>query len=244
MPLSRFGGLPLMPVGVPWPHFRTRPLSLLAVLDTAALRACDPDLGLPEYDVLLNFFYDMRKASMWVDGPESRGRWRVVAADPRIAVMREAPAGAITFPVSSVMGRQVMTLPGWQEDVLAVDYADVDSPGTSDLLAALDACDEVAFGDSARHQFGGWPRLVQSPLWAECSLHAAGIPALTPGAERHPQFVAMLERSTDWRLLLQLDSDPSLGWLWGESGSVYYAIREEDLQSGNFDATWMVSQCC
>jgi hypothetical protein len=181
---------------------------------------------------------------MWVDGPESKGRWRVVAADPRVAVLREPPAGAITFPVWPVAGRRVLTLPGWQEDVLAIDYTDIDSAGTSELLAALDAFDEAAFGDTVRHQFGGWPRLVHAPLWAECSLHAAGIPALTREAERHPRFVAMLERSTDWRLLLQLDSDEPLGWLWGESGCVYYAIRDEDLRTGNFDATWMVSQCC
>jgi hypothetical protein len=181
---------------------------------------------------------------MWVDGPESKGRWRVVAADPRVAVMREAPAGAITFPVWPVVGRRVLTLPGWQEDVLAIDYTDIDSAGTSELLAALDAFDEAAFGDAVRHQFGGWPHLVQAPLWAECSLHAAGIPALTREAEHHPRFVAMLERSADWRLLLQLDTDDSLGWLWGENGCVYYAIREEDLRTGNFDATWMVSQCC
>jgi hypothetical protein len=242
--ISRFGGLPLMPVDVGWPHFRNSPLSLLAVLDTAALRACDPDLPLPEHDTLLNFFYDMRQATMWPDGPASKGRWRVIAADPRSAMLREPPAGALTFPAWPVSGRQVLTLPGWQEDVFSLGHGDVDSPGTRNLLAALDAFDEMAFGDTARHQFGGWPYLVQAPLWAECSLHAAGIPALTRDAEQHPSFIAMLERSADWRLLLQLDSDRSMGWSWGENGFLYYAVRDEDLRRGNFDGTWMVFQAC
>jgi hypothetical protein len=50
----------------------------------------------------------------------------------------------------------------------------------------------------------------------------------------------MLERSADWRLLLQLDGDDAMGWLWGASGFLYYAIREQDLRRGDFDGTWMV----
>jgi len=46
----------------------------------------------------------------------------------------------------------------------------------------------------------------------------------------------------DWLLLLQADDD--VGWMWGDSGTIYYWIRRQDLHRARFDHTWMILQCC
>jgi hypothetical protein len=45
------------------------------------------------------------------------------------------------------------------------------------------------------------------------------------------------------RLLLQLDTDDDLGWMWGEVGRLYYLIRQEDLAARDFSHAWMTFQC-
>jgi uncharacterized protein YwqG len=79
---------------------------------------------------------------------------------------------------------------------------------------------ELDQGDAApRHRMFGWPDLVQNPV------------ELEPGA-------------ADRLLLLQLDTDDDIGWMWGDAGTLYYWIREQDLRTGRFDRTWMIFQCC
>ncbi|MDR2512739.1 MAG: DUF1963 domain-containing protein [Puniceicoccales bacterium] len=46
-----------------------------------------------------------------------------------------------------------------------------------------------------------------------------------------------------WKLLLQLDSDDDTGWMWGDVGTVYFRIREQDARKADFSKVWMVFQC-
>src|SRR5262249_47713148 len=48
--------------------------------------------------------------------------------------------------------------------------------------------------------------------------------------------------SRDWLLLFQMDSDPNAGMQWGNSGRLYYWIHRGDLQSRQFDHTWLILQ--
>ena len=50
-------------------------------------------------------------------------------------------------------------------------------------------------------------------------------------------------QAAQWRLLLQLDTDDSLGVMWGDSGRIYFWMREEDLRSRAFDRAWCILQC-
>jgi uncharacterized protein YwqG len=49
--------------------------------------------------------------------------------------------------------------------------------------------------------------------------------------------------SSDWLLLLQLDTDEDLEMMWGDMGMLYFWIRESSLQSKRFDETWTILQC-
>ena len=49
----------------------------------------------------------------------------------------------------------------------------------------------------------------------------------------------------NWRLLFQMEEGiaDELGLMFGDCGSIYFYIREEDLQARNFDRVWLILQC-
>lgn len=242
---TRLGGLPLLAPGDPWPRWGNRPLSLLAMLDTTALSDTAGDLGLPS-GLLVNVFYDMGFGAPWSDSPYDRHGWRVLVADRTTAELQRPPPGARTYRARPLAARPVVTLPGWQEDVVTELVDEVSETGESRrelLLSALDAHDEECWrGITIRHQVGGWPFLVNSPVWPECASLSAQAASGPAAASRRSWFRAPAASSSDWRLLLQLDCDPELGWTWGDNGCLYFAVRADALRSASFADVWAVHQ--
>jgi uncharacterized protein YwqG len=48
--------------------------------------------------------------------------------------------------------------------------------------------------------------------------------------------------ASDWRLLLQVDSEERTGMYWGGSGRIYFLIRHRDLQDRRFEKVWLILQ--
>ena len=68
----------------------------------------------------------------------------------------------------------------------------------------------------------------------ECEQMLAALEGREPKATRL--------RDTDWRLLLQVDTDADLKTKWGDGGRLYYWIREADARAGDFSKIQMVGQ--
>ena len=82
-----------------------------------------------------------------------------------------------------------------------------------------DARYAIAGGEeSPNHQIGGWPRLQQNPIWKECDVVSRGLPLGTSLQWNDPRVAALTDTQSDWRLLLQLDTDDDAGWMWAMSG--------------------------
>jgi uncharacterized protein YwqG len=98
-------------------------------------------------------------------------------------------------------------------------------------------------GRATPAQVGGWPVVIQRPLGADCARAAAGRPAdgHADGHNGHTEEVAGAA-GREWRLLLQLDSDDRLGWFWGDTGRVYFSIRQRDAVRGALDRCWLTLQ--
>jgi uncharacterized protein YwqG len=133
--------------------------------------------------------------------------------------------------------RQVTTIP--DQDEPALDGLEADYAVFRDLYAEIDRGDPAPY-----HRMFGWPELVQNPMQMECQLASSGIWLGDGKGYRDPRAAGLAPGAADWLLLLQLDTDDAIGWMWGDVGTIYYWIRRQDLIAGRFDKSWMIFQCC
>jgi uncharacterized protein YwqG len=234
---SRFGGTALLPVGQAWPAtLAGRPLSFLAQVSTADIQVPAEVAVLPA-DTLLAFFYEAGEQQGWGFDPGDRQFSAVIPAPAAGAVAIASPPEVRTFPAYRMLPQAVTTIPDYGESSL--DGLDADCDVFEQLYADLDRDDEAP-----RHRMFGWPDLVQNPMQLECQLASSGIYVGDPTGYRHPRAAELAPGAADWILLLQLDTDDDIGWMWGDTGTIYYWIRRQDLLAARFDQAWMIFQCC
>jgi uncharacterized protein YwqG len=235
-PASRLGGTALLVRGQPWPVTDDgTPLSFIGQISTRDISApagCPP---LPA-DSLLAFFYDAERQEAWGDRPDDRPYWRVIATPRGAAVPVDPPGGAPLFAAHQVVPENVITLPHEVEEI-----NDQIHDAAGDALERL--YQELGSGLPGKcHRMFGWPDLLQRPMQLECQLAFNGVRLAGP-ADRDPRVPELRSGAADWLLLLQVDTDDDVGWMWGDSGIIYYWIRRQDLHAARFDRVWMILQC-
>ena len=235
-PGSRLGGRPL---GTRWPVSERGPLDLLAQFDLAEVARVWPDGPLPGRG-LLSFFYDTEEPP-WFWTSRDPAKWRV-CWEPDAVEPLPPPDGWKPFPSRGVRWEPAATLPSSSEDDCVFQ-----SLGSRGELSAVD--DAVGRGP-VFHQLLGWPHLLQGSMTTTCQRESAFV---VEGLERYEPHRSLNQedwdelddavKAADWRMLLQLGSDPDCGWCWGDGGGLYFWIRAEDLAAARFDRVWTVMQC-
>ena len=96
-----------------------------------------------------------------------------------------------------------------------------------------------------QHQMEGYPVTVQAAeIEAEAHLAFQGVGDEDLEEMSRSRREQLLTGHEEWRLLLQLDSDEDgPGWMWGDSGLLYFLVRRDDARRGNFDDVWVILQC-
>jgi len=234
---SRLGGCAVLDDAGAWPRWNGRPLSFLMVLDLADLAGMETDLVRPESG-LLNFFYEADEQQAWGFDPDHADGWRVLPNSGRGDLV-EGPDGALSFSEIPLRPVQNLTAPGYGEQVTD----DIRKRNPDGLWAIDEVLCAGGWPDAPRHQVGGWPILEQNPIWLECQLASNGLYLGDGGGYRDPRAAELGPGANDWQMLLQVETDDSAGWMWGDVGSLYYAIRRQDLADRRFDRTWMIFQC-
>ena len=235
---SHLGGAPGLPAGAAWPSHKGARLGFLARLSLAELHAVQSISWLPESGALL-FFYDVEQQP-WGYDPADRGRWAVMHVDD-LAAPAEAPAttpsGAALVPFRPVSFVTIQSLPSWErEEVAALGLND---PESEELIRISDA----PFGDGPKHQVGGFPSPIQGDdMELEAQLASNGV-YCGDGRGDEAQRAALAPGATEWRLLLQFDSDDHLELMWGDAGTLYFWVREQAARRGDFKDVWLVLQC-
>ncbi|MCV3241668.1 YwqG family protein [Mesorhizobium sp. ZC-5] len=231
---SHVGGQPLAPNGFTWPTYGGRPLDFLLKLDLATFAKLDPGLDLPKAGCLL-FFYDT-ETQPWGFQPEDHGCSAVVYIEDIDATLpMVAPSGSHTFRRLGLTFEQIVTLP------------DAWSPRLDQLsLTAEDRFELNEIHEDSRNidgQVGGHPSVIQNSMEAECEMASSGLQAGTPEAYQSPEGIQATANAHKWRLLAQVPSIEELDLMWGDSGMIYFWIKEDALQRRDFSQCWLVLQC-
>ena len=94
------------------------------------------------------------------------------------------------------------------------------------------------------HEILTYPQLVQDDMRGECQLVTNGIYCGEPSAYDDPRAPGLLQNTSSWQLLLQIDTDEEgPGWMWGDAGRLYFWITLEDLAARRFEKCWLILQC-
>lgn len=235
---SKIGGLPQVWEGFVWPTWKGRSLSFLAQFDLREVA----DAGAPDWlpaEGNLYFFYDQEQ-STWGFDPADRGSWVVIYVNPAEYSIEATPPvdRQVIFPSSSVKLRRITSYPDWQR--LKIDARDM-SDSEFDRLTEMAG---IEFGSRPKHQMFGFPSPVQGDqMELECQLASNGVYCGSPDAYNSPRAQELQSGAQDWRLLLQLDTDDDSSMMWGDLGTLYFWVREDEARAGNFENVWMILQC-
>jgi uncharacterized protein YwqG len=204
-----------------WPRYQGRPLCCVAQLELAELHAAGGPEWLPPEGRLL-FFYELEHGAWGLSASDAGSSVVIHDTGPPVAAQEpeDLPEDARLppHPVAFVQGLSMPT-----EERVGVDWTGLDAVSEQALEHALA---ELA-PPSPAHQVAGYPLPVQDDgMEAECQRVA-----------KRPGLLS------DWRLLLQLDTDEEAGMMWGDVGSLYFWVREQDARAGDFSNIWMILQC-
>lgn len=264
---SRLGGVPDAPADFSWPYFTTasdyddtvkpRPLAFLAQFSCEELTALDPDHPLPKKGVL-SFFYEL-SSQRWGFSPEDAGCARVYwFEDAESLRPAEYPADLeeeYRLPARGVTFSEEISYPGC-EDVMAMQSRHI--PELYDIYE--ETAEKLGIDpDNPYSKLLGWPDIIQNSMAEECEMVFRGYymggsnppaglscpPEPKTAEEQMQHRLAGRQALQTWRLLFQMGEDiaDELGLMFGDCGSIYFYIREEDLQACRFDRVWLILQC-
>ncbi len=214
---SMLGGVPK--ISTAWPRFQGRPLSCVAQLDLEDVQAAGGPDWLPRRG-RLNFFYECEHGGWGIEAADAGGAV-VIYEDETTGPASEPEDLALDYRFSAyhVTFRSDVSFPG-------VDRIEIDWKGLNPASSfALESAVEGMAAAAPTHQIGGFPTAIQNDdMELDCVRWVGGdVP--------------------DWRLLLQLDTDHDAGMMWGDTGMIYFWVREQDARAGDFSKIWVTSQC-
>lgn len=253
---SRFGGAPDLPIDWPWPECDGEPMTFVAQIALAELRAFDAANELPAEGTLSFFF---APGSMADDGttPVRVFHW---TADEQLE-RRATPTKLESLAAHTIAFARESMVPGVEspfyesladeQRVLAFRRA-LATPGNKRDVASLDPTGPIANfielynrEDSTRpiHRMLGYASNIQGDPYRdlEVGLRPGGYDAYREGT------LAALEThraSRRWRLLLQIDASNDGELLLPQDGGYFYFwLTDEALARSAFEACVGTLQC-
>ena len=245
--VSRLGGNPDLPIGIDWPEQNGRFLLFIAQINLAEITPYHSDPLMPTSGMLY-FFFDIDQ--YYEPSPSFRVYWKIwffnqdVYTLQRVPVPAEIPLDNKYNPCSLILSTEI-TLPAYSsDDNDFLERLGLSSPFTnaeglayenlqSYLAGMLDAKFQIPI-----HRFLGHPDPVQWDVQRDCYDEANRV--YNSNGSRGETLKSNI---TDWKLLLQVDSDNASNTMWGDVGRIYFFVRKQDLLELDFSKVWLVLQC-
>lgn len=248
---SKLGGLPDLPAGVTWPTWTpptgdgaTRPLTFFAQLDLAKV-STHLDFQLPA-DGLLLFFadFDFTGESDGVCGlfADELDGAQVVHAPTGAALTRTpAPSGVEVLPEASVAPLLVWTL-SMPEDLADETEYEAFEAADEELKRRIVDAAPVGYLLRGAHQLGGHAEYIQHTVESEVVQAAYDVYRRDSGFDRE-RWDEVADKVAEWSILLQFDSDDSLGLMFGDVGTLWWAAPTVDIAAGRWGSARFNFQC-
>lgn len=236
---SKLGGLPDLPDEIEWPTHNNVPLGFIGQINLAEAVPFDLANELPKTGMLY-FFYDGQQQA-WGFDPKDSGSSRVLFYDGQSSALkrRKSPDGLPAesdFLLQAVAFEAEPRLPAWQS--IPIDQLQLTEDESDRYLKLLDSIRPTI----PLHWLLGYPNQVQGDMQLECQLVTNGLYCGDPSGYRDPRAAILEKTATDWRLLLQVDSDDH-SMTWGDVGHIFFWIRKQDLAERDFSKCWLILQC-
>ena len=242
---SKFGGSPDLPPDAIWPMYNESPLSFLLQLNLEELSTYRCCASLPSSG-LLSFFYEMETMS-WGFDPDDRGSWKVLYTKDLTKLQRRQPPDDLEedyiWPMSMpITFSEEISTPSYNSIALEqLKFTDDEMDRYVEHIEKLEGVNPEA--PAPVHQVFGHPDPVQNEMQLECQLVSNGINTGSSEGYQDPRVKDLESGATEWKLLLQLDSDDDAGFMWEDMGKLYFWIHENDLAKHVFSNVWMILQC-
>ncbi|MCP3137956.1 YwqG family protein [Pyxidicoccus xibeiensis] len=243
----RYGGLPFLPPGTPWPRSPEGPLHFLGQLDFAELAGCRGAM-LPELPTegLLAFFYDVENQP-WGTEPPHRTFCKLIYVPPGAELVPLSPPEELmqaerpVLPIRQLHPTVGLSLPGWSDINAPVDpdfWSEEQGEDIIELRRQLMGTDTA---DRGADQLRGHPNWWQEDGRIDAQLASNGLDAYA--SESTPEAERLRPGAKGWNLLWQVGTDEAMGFVWGSYGTIYLLIRDEDLLARRFERAWLILQC-
>ena len=235
---SKLGGSPDLPAGVKWPEWKGLPQSFIAQIHLADVHPFDTEKLLPPTGMLW-FFYDAQQQTFGAE-PADRGGWHIIFnKDEQTQLQRTSPPASLPsaaqFQPCTITFTSEITLS--QQPQLEIPNFDWTAEEQQKYETLLSTFPTPADHASPQNRLLGFPNTIQDDMRLQCQLTSHGITD-----PNDPRVADLSKDAMSWQLLLQIDSDPQAGMRWADAGMLYYWIKQSDLQSHNFDNSWLVLQ--
>lgn len=161
------------------------------------------------------------------------------------------PPAAASFETDDLLSKADTVLPYQALNFFKIDvFPSSQHPSVLTLELSdqeLDTfCDtaDAMFGTLPQHQVAGYPAPVQNDdMERDCQLVTNGLYLGTETAYGTEAARKLDSAPNDWTLLLQVDTDDSLGIMWGDAGKLYFWVEKKAARVGDFSNVWTILQC-
>ena len=227
---TRLGGLPDLAAGASWPVWGGVSMAFLAQVDLAEMPQIADRALLPASGLLSVFFdgdFDRQGLCSDDEGLDGRTAVRVVHVPAGERLVRGAwPEDLcewVRHPGRAAGLAAMLTLP--QSDDVFGERLGLSAAEQQAMVAIGDA---MVTGDLPSHWLLGHPLEIQGNAFYDIQkgLVANGTPV-----------------DPSWRLLMQMGCDSAMNLEWGDAGTLYVALLDEDLRARRWDRSRMTWQC-
>ena len=230
---TRFGGAP--EITGDWPRFGGRPMAHLARMDLAEIRAAGGPDWLPA-EGRLQVFLDMGVRAQDFEPEQPRAcivRWETGDAPPLSPPADLKPRSRIApFPLT------FQSRISHADERVDIDWKRL----TRDEERTLDAAILGFLSPEPAHQIGGYPGNLQGDVMEiQCAVARARGGDIRNLGDEDPT-PADFAAAREWRLLLQVDSDPAAGFDWIQNGRLYFWVHEAEARAGEFSRVFVLAQ--